>query len=52
MVAYFINIINTNIINITIDQLDMKLRNLKANRNKEKITGITNSVLKILYYKK
>ncbi len=26
VVAYFINIINTNIINITIDQLDMKLR--------------------------
>ena len=26
IVAYFINIINTNIINITIDQLDMKLR--------------------------
>ena len=26
IVAYFINIININIINITIDQLDMKLR--------------------------
>ena len=86
--AYFINIINTNIINITIDQLDMKLMklrlrensintswkyynillavftwllmqyliewfcNLKANRNKEKITDILNSVLKILYYTK
>ena len=46
--AYFINIINTNIINITIDQLDMKLRNLKANRNKEKITGIMNSVFYII----
>ena len=37
---------------MTIDQLDMKLRNLKANRNKEKITGIMNSALKILYHTK